>query len=142
MREGTDEQKAMVQDSINRFWWPALMMFGPSNEHSPNSQQSMAWKIKRKSNDELRQMFIDQTVPQLEFLGCTAPDPDLKWNEERGHYDFGTIDWAEFYDVLKGNGPCYQERIATRKKAIDEGAWVRKAAKAYAEKQQRKLNAA
>jgi ring-1,2-phenylacetyl-CoA epoxidase subunit PaaA len=138
MREGTEEQKQMVQDSINRFWWPSLMMFGPSDDQSPNSQQSMAWKIKRKSNDELRQMFIDQTVPQLEFLGCTAPDPDLKWNEERGHYDFGEIDWQEFYDVLKGNGPCNKERIETRKNAIDGGAWVREAARAYAEKQQQK----
>ncbi|WP_328186766.1 1,2-phenylacetyl-CoA epoxidase subunit PaaA [Marinobacter sp. OP 3.4] len=138
MREGTEEQKRMVQDSINRFWWPSLMMFGPSDDQSPNSQQSMAWKIKRKSNDELRQMFIDQTVPQLEFLGCTAPDPELKWNEERGHYDFGEIDWQEFYDVLKGNGPCNKERVETRKNAIDGGAWVREAARAYAEKQQKK----
>lgn len=143
MREGTEAQKAMVQDSINRFWWPSLMMFGPTDDHSPNSQQSMAWKIKRKSNDELRQMFIDQTIPQLEFLGCTVPDPDLKWNEERGHYDFGEIDWQEFYDVLKGNGPCNHERLATRKNAIDNGAWVREAAKAYAAKQQKqKQNAA
>lgn len=135
MQGGTDEQKAMVQDSINRFWWPVLMMFGPSDADSPNSAQSMAWKIKRHSNDELRQRFIDQTVPQLEFLGCTAPDPDLKWNETRGHYDFGEIDWSEFFDVLKGNGPCNRERIETRKKAIDDGAWVREAAKAYAAKQ-------
>ncbi|WP_355661360.1 1,2-phenylacetyl-CoA epoxidase subunit PaaA [Halomonas salifodinae] len=135
MQGGTDEQKAMVQDSINRFWWPVLMMFGPSDADSPNSAQSMAWKIKRHSNDELRQRFIDQTVPQLEFLGCTAPDPDLKWNEARGHYDFGEIDWSEFFDVLKGNGPCNRERIETRKQAIDDGAWVREAAKAYAAKQ-------
>ncbi|MBC7183366.1 MAG: 1,2-phenylacetyl-CoA epoxidase subunit A, partial [Marinobacter sp.] len=142
MREGTEEQKAMVQDAINRLWWPALMMFGPHDDESPNSQQSMAWKIKRKSNDELRQMFIDQTVPQLEFLGCTAPDPDLKWNEETGHYDFGEINWQEFYDVLKGNGPCNRERINTRKNAIDEGAWVREAAVAYAEKQKQRAQAA
>ena len=135
MREGTDEQRAMVQDAINRLWWPALMMFGPTDDESPNSQQSMAWKIKRKSNDELRQMFIDQTVPQLELLGCTAPDPELKWNEETGHYDFGEIDWQEFYEVLKGNGPCNRERIKTRKDAIDGGAWVREAAAAYAQKQ-------
>jgi len=134
MREGTDAQKAMVQDSINRLWWPSLMMFGPTDDESPNSKQSLAWKIKRKSNDELRQMFIDQTIPQLEFLGCTAPDPDLKWNEDTGHYDFGEIDWAEFYAVLKGNGPCNHERLAKRKKAIDEGAWVREAAVAYANK--------
>lgn len=138
MQQGTPEQKAMVQDSINRIWWPALMMFGPSDADSTNSQQSMAWKIKRRSNDELRQMFIDQTVPQLEFLGCTAPDPDLKWNAERGHYDFGEIDWNEFYQVINGNGPCNRERLATRKQAIEEGTWVRQAAKAYAEKQQRK----
>lgn len=135
MREGTQEQKQMVQDAINRLWWPSLMMFGPTDDDSPNSQQSLAWKIKRKGNDELRQMFIDQTVPQLELLGCTAPDPELKWNEETGHYDFGEIDWQEFYEVLKGNGPCNRERINTRKKAIEEGAWVREAAAAYAQKQ-------
>lgn len=134
MRDGTVAQKAMVQDSINRLWWPSLMMFGPTDDDSPNSKQSLAWKIKRKSNDELRQMFIDQTIPQLEFLGCTAPDPDLKWNEETGHYDFGAINWDEFYSVLKGNGPCNQERLAKRKNAIDEGAWVREAAVAYANK--------
>ncbi|WP_252108278.1 MULTISPECIES: 1,2-phenylacetyl-CoA epoxidase subunit PaaA [unclassified Halomonas] len=136
MQEGTDEQKAMVQDSINRFWWPALMMFGPSDDNSPNSAQSMAWKIKRHSNDELRQRFLDQTVPQLELLGCTAPDPDLKYNEETGHYEFGEIDWQEFFDVVKGNGPCNRERIESRRSAIDNGAWVREAAVAYAEKRQ------
>ncbi|MDP3535897.1 MAG: 1,2-phenylacetyl-CoA epoxidase subunit PaaA [Halomonas sp.] len=138
MQEGTDDQKAMVQDSINRFWWPALMMFGPSDEHSPNSAQSMAWKIKRHSNDELRQRFLDQTVPQLELLGCTAPDPDLKYNEETGHYEFGEIDWQEFFDVVKGNGPCNRERIEARRSAIDNGAWVREAAVAHAAKRQRK----
>lgn len=138
MQEGTDDQKAMVQDSINRFWWPALMMFGPSDENSPNSAQSMAWKIKRHSNDELRQRFLDQTVPQLELLGCTAPDPDLKYNEETGHYEFGEIDWQEFFDVVKGNGPCNRERIEARRSAIDNGAWVREAAVAYAAKRQRK----
>ena len=138
MQEGTDEQKAMVQDSINRFWWPALMMFGPSDENSPNSAQSMAWKIKRHSNDELRQRFLDQTVPQLELLGCTAPDPDLKYNEETGHYEFGEIDWQEFFDVVKGNGPCNRERIEARRSAIDNGAWVREAAVAYAAKRQRR----
>ncbi|UXZ54226.1 1,2-phenylacetyl-CoA epoxidase subunit A [Halomonas sp. 7T] len=136
MQEGTDDQKAMVQDSINRFWWPALMMFGPSDEHSPNSAQSMAWKIKRHSNDELRQRFLDQTVPQLELLGCTAPDPDLKYNEETGHYEFGEIDWQEFFDVVKGNGPCNRERIEARRSAIDNGAWVREAAVAHAAKRQ------
>ncbi|MCE8031430.1 1,2-phenylacetyl-CoA epoxidase subunit A [Halomonas daqingensis] len=138
MREGTEEQRAMVQDSINRFWWPSLMMFGPSDDNSPNSAQSMAWKIKRHSNDELRQRFIDQTVPQLELLGCTAPDPDLKWNEQRGHYDFGEIDWSEFFDVIQGNGPCNRERIEARRRAIDEGAWVREAAAAHAAKRRRR----
>ncbi|EHA16457.1 1,2-phenylacetyl-CoA epoxidase subunit PaaA [Halomonas sp. HAL1] len=138
MQEGTDEQKAMVQDSINRFWWPALMMFGPSDENSPNSAQSMAWKIKRHSNDELRQRFLDQTVPQLELLGCTAPDPDLKYNQETGHYEFGEIDWQEFFDVVKGNGPCNRERVEARRNAIDNGAWVREAAVAHAAKRQRR----
>ena len=138
MRHGTQAQKDMVQDAINRLWWPALMMFGPCDDNSPNSAQSMAWKIKRQSNDELRQRFVDQTIPQLELLGCTAPDPDLKWNAERGHYDFGAIQWQEFFDVLKGNGPCNQERLATRRNAIESGAWVREAAVAYARKQQNK----
>ncbi|MDN4498332.1 1,2-phenylacetyl-CoA epoxidase subunit A [Pseudomonas mosselii] len=138
MRHGTQAQRDMVQDAIDRLWWPALMMFGPSDEHSPNSAQSMAWKIKRQTNDELRQRFIDQTVPQLELLGCTAPDPALKWNEARGHYDFGQIQWDEFYEVLKGNGPCNQERLAIRRNAIESGAWVREAAVAYARKQQNK----
>ncbi|AGN79183.1 1,2-phenylacetyl-CoA epoxidase subunit A [Pseudomonas sp. GD03651] len=138
MRHGTQAQRDMVQDAINRLWWPSLMMFGPSDEHSPNSAQSMAWKIKRQTNDELRQRFIDQTVPQLELLGCTAPDPELKWNAERGHYDFGEIQWDEFYEVIKGNGPCNQERVATRRQAIEGGAWVREAAVAYARKQQNK----
>lgn len=138
MREGNDAQKEMVQDSINRFWWPVLMMFGPSDSNSPNSAQSMAWKIKRHSNDELRQRFIDQTIPQLQILGCTAPDPDLKFNEETGHWEYGEIDWSEFFEVLKGNGPCNKERVAQRKKAIDEGAWVREAAVAYANKKQQR----
>ncbi|MDN3562204.1 1,2-phenylacetyl-CoA epoxidase subunit PaaA [Vreelandella neptunia] len=138
MQEGTDDQKAMVQDSINRFWWPSLMMFGPSDENSPNSAQSMAWKIKRHSNDELRQRFLDQTVPQLELLGCTAPDPDLKYNQETGHYEFGEIDWQEFFDVVKGNGPCNRERVEARRNAIDNGAWVREAAVAHAAKRQRR----
>lgn len=136
MRHGNQAQKDMVQDAIDRLWWPALMMFGPSDADSPNSAQSMAWKIKRQTNDELRQRFIDQTVPQLEHLGCTAPDPDLKWNAERGHYDFGEINWREFYDVLKGNGPCNHDRLATRRQALEDGAWVREAAVAHARKQQ------
>lgn len=124
----------MAQEALNRWWWPALMMFGPPDEDSPNSAQSMQWRIKLFSNDELRQKFVDQTVPQAEFLGLTIPDPDLKWNEETGHYEFGEIDWSEFYDVLKGNGPCNRERLRTRVQAHEEGAWVREAMAAYAEK--------
>ena len=135
LARGTKEQKAMAQDALNRWWWPSLMMFGPSDDQSPNSAQSMAWRIKRKSNDELRQEFIDKTVPQAEFLGLTLPDPDLKWNEERGHYDFGPIDWAEFFAVVAGNGPCNTERLEARRSAHAEGAWVREAATAYAAKQ-------
>ena len=131
---GTEEQKAMAQDALNRFWWPSLMMFGPRDEESPNTEQSMKWKIKRKSNDELRQQFIDITAPQAEFLGIKIPDPDLKWNEERGHYDFGDIDWEEFWQVVKGNGPCNKERIAARQKAWDDGSWVREAALVYSSK--------
>lgn len=132
---GTPEQKAMAQDALNRWWWPSIMMFGPRDEDSPNSAQSMKWKIKRKSNDELRQEFIDKTVPQAEFIGLTIPDPDLKWNEETGHYDFGEINWDEFYQVIKGNGPCNKQRLDARNKAHNEGAWVREAANAYAEKE-------
>lgn len=134
LAKGTPEQKEMAQDALNRFWWPSLMMFGPRDEESPHTEQSMKWKIKRKTNDELRQQFVDQTVPQAEFLGLTIPDPDLKWNEERGHYDFGDIDWEEFWQVVKGNGPCNADRLAARNKAWDEGAWVRDAAMAHAEK--------
>jgi ring-1,2-phenylacetyl-CoA epoxidase subunit PaaA len=135
LAQGTPEQKAMAQESLNRWWWPSLMMFGPSDDNSPNSEQSMKWKIKRKSNDTLRQEFIDKTVPQAEYLGLTIPDADLKWNEERGSYDFGDINWNEFYDVIKGNGPCNKERIANHVKAHEEGAWVREAATAFAAKQ-------
>jgi ring-1,2-phenylacetyl-CoA epoxidase subunit PaaA len=131
---GTPEQKEMAQDALNRTWWPALMMFGPRDEDSPNTKQSMAWKIKRKTNDELRQQFVDITVPQAEFLGLKMPDPEIKWNEERGHYDFGAIDWDEFWQVVKGNGPCNKERIAARQKAWDDGQWVRDAALAYSAK--------
>ena len=133
--QGTPEQKAMAQDALNRFWWPSLMMFGPRDEDSPNTEQSVKWKIKRKTNDELRQQFIDITVPQAEYLGITIPDPDLKWNEERGHHDFGEIDWEEFWTVVKGNGPCNKERVQARIDAWDGGAWVRDAASAYAEKE-------
>jgi ring-1,2-phenylacetyl-CoA epoxidase subunit PaaA len=134
MMRGTGAQREMVQDAVNRWWWPSLMMFGPPDHESPNSAQSMAWKIKRHSNDELRQRFVDMTVPQAEALGVTLPDPQLRWNPERGHHDFGEIDWTEFKEVLRGNGPCNAERIAHRKRAHDEGAWVREAAAAHATK--------
>jgi ring-1,2-phenylacetyl-CoA epoxidase subunit PaaA len=134
LSRGTEAQKAMAQDSLNRWWWPSLMMFGPNDAESTHSAQSMAWKIKRKGNDELRQQFIDVTVPQAEFLGLTIPDPDLKWNEEKGHYDFGPINWEEFWEVVKGNGPCNRERLQARVKAHEEGAWVREAAIAHAKK--------
>lgn len=140
LAKGTPEQKAMAQDALNRWWWPSIMMFGPRDEDSPNSAQSMKWKIKRKSNDELRQEFIDKTVPQAEFIGLTVPDPDLKWNEEKGQYDFGEINWDEFYQVIKGNGPCNKQRLDARQKAFDDGKWIREAANAYAEKE-RKRNA-
>lgn len=138
LSKGTAEQKKMLQDAFNRFWWPSLMMFGPSDKDSAHSSQNMTWKIKRHSNDELRQKFVDMTIPQAEYLGLTIPDPDLKWNEERGHYDFGEIDWTEFNEVVKGNGPCNKERVAAKQKAWSEGAWVRDAAVAYAEKQKEK----
>jgi ring-1,2-phenylacetyl-CoA epoxidase subunit PaaA len=131
---GTSDQKAMAQAALNRWWWPSVMMFGPPDAESVHSAQSAAWKIKILSNDELRQRFIDQTVPQADYLGITVPDPDCKWNEERGHYDFGPIDWDEFYNVIKGNGPCNRDRLRTRVKAWDDGAWVREAAMAHAEK--------
>ena len=136
--QGTVEKKAMAQDAVNRWWWPSLMMFGPSDANSTHSAQSMQWKIKRNSNDELRQKFVDQSVPQAEYLGLTLPDPDLKWNEARGQYDFGEINWDEFYQVIAGNGPCNQERLSARIRAHEDGAWVREAALAYAHKQQEK----
>jgi ring-1,2-phenylacetyl-CoA epoxidase subunit PaaA len=132
--QGTPEQKAMAQDALNRWWWPCLMMFGPPDGQSQHSDQSTKWKIKRFSNDELRQKFVDATVPQGHYLGLTFPDPELRFNEETGHWEFGEIDWAEFKQVLAGNGPCNRERLAARRKAHDEGAWVREAAAAYAEK--------
>lgn len=141
MAKGTQAQKKMAQDALNRFWYPSLMMFGPSDAESVHSAQSMAWKIKMNSNDELRQKFVDQTVPQAEYLGLTVPDPDLKWNEERGHYDFSEPDWSEFFDVLKGNGPCSVDRIETRKKAWDDGAWFRDAMVAHAKKHKTKVAA-
>lgn len=134
MRDGTEAQKAMVQDAVNRWWWPSLMMFGPADKDSPNSEQSMRWGIKRLSNDELRQKFVDATVPQADILGVTLPDPQLAWNAEREHYDFGPIDWTEFWRVVGGDGPCNRERLNARVKAWDEGAWVREAALAHARK--------
>ena len=142
LSQGTDDQKAMAQDALNRWWWPSLMMFGPSDDESPNSAQSMKWNIKRFSNDELRQRFVDMTVPQAELLGLTLPDPDLTWNEERGHYDFGAINWEEFFQVIQGNGPCNKERLGARVQAHENGAWVREAAKAHALKQASRREAA
>jgi len=138
LSKGSEEQKAMCQDAINRWWWPALMMFGPRDTESTNSDMSMKWKIKRKSNDELRQQFVDMIAQQVTLLGMTLPDTELRWNEQRGHYDFGQINWEEFWQVVKGNGPCNKERLAARKKAWDEGRWVREAATAYATKQKQK----
>ncbi|MFD9125994.1 1,2-phenylacetyl-CoA epoxidase subunit PaaA [Kitasatospora sp. NPDC059571] len=135
MMRGTDAQRQMVQDAVDRWWWPSLMMFGPTDDNSPNSARSMAWKIKRHSNDELRQRFVDMTVPQAEKLGVTLPDPELRWNAERGHHDFGTPDWAELQRVIAGDGPCNTERVARRRAAHEEGAWVRAAATAHAAKQ-------
>ena len=132
---GTKEQKQMAQDALDRWWWPALMMFGPPDDQSVHSAQSKAWKIKIISNDELRQKFVDQTVPQADYLGLTIPDPELKWNEERGSYDFGAIDWDEFYRVVGGHGPCNHERMAARRKAHDDGQWFRDALMAHAQKQ-------
>lgn len=134
LAQGTPEQKEMAQDALNRWWWPALMMFGPSDADSKHSQQSMQWRIKRVSNDELRQMFVDITVPQAELIGLTVPDPDLKWNAETGHYEFGEINWDEFWQVVSGNGPCNEERLNARRTAKEEGMWVREAALAHAEK--------
>jgi ring-1,2-phenylacetyl-CoA epoxidase subunit PaaA len=134
MAAGTPEQKRMMQDALNRWWWPSLMMFGPPDDQSPNTEQSMRWRIKRDTNDELRQKFVDVTVPQAEAIGLTVPDPDLKWNEAKGGYDFGEIDWEEFYSVVRGEGPVAKERMQARVKAWEDGAWVREAALAHAEK--------
>jgi ring-1,2-phenylacetyl-CoA epoxidase subunit PaaA len=140
MAKGTPEQKSMAQDALNRFWWPSIMMFGPQDSHSPRTGNAMKWKIKRQTNDELRQNFIDKTVEQADIIGLTIPDPDLKWNEERGHYDFGEMDWEEFWSVVNGNGPCNKQRLAHHKSAHDDGEWVRKAAKEYAKKQELVVN--
>ncbi len=135
---GTPEQKAMAQDAINRWWWPSLMMFGPSDTHSPNSAELMAWRVKWESNDTLRQRFVDRVVPQAHYLGLTIPDEKLHHNPETGHYEYGEINWAEFYDVISGNGICNQQRMEHRRRATAEGAWVQEAATAYAEKQRAK----
>lgn len=135
---GSEAQKEMAQDALNRWWWPSLMMFGPSDKDSKHTKQSMAWRIKRFTNDELRQRFVDMTVPQADYLGIKVPDPELKWNEERQQYDFGPINWEEFWSVVKGNGPCNKQRIKARKKAYEEGQWVRDAAMAYAEKRSKR----
>lgn len=134
LSKGTAEQRAMCQDAINRWWWPSLMMFGPKDSESTNSDQSIKWKIKRKTNDELRQNFVDMIAEQVKLLGMTLPDPDLKYNEQTKHYDFGEINWDEFWNVVKGNGPCNKQRLEARNKAHDEGEWVREAALAYAKK--------
>jgi ring-1,2-phenylacetyl-CoA epoxidase subunit PaaA len=134
MARGTPAQRNMAQDALNRWWWPSLMMFGPPDSQSPHTADSVRWKIKLLTNDQLRQRFIDQTVPQAEYLGLTIPDPDLQWNEGTGHYHFGKIDWSEFYNVIKGNGPCNAQRLRTRREAHADGAWVREAANAYARK--------
>jgi ring-1,2-phenylacetyl-CoA epoxidase subunit PaaA len=142
LSKGSEAQKAMCQDAINRWWWPSLMMFGPRDSDSTHSDQSMRWKIKRMGNDELRQKFVDMIAEQVKVLGMTLPDPDLRWNEQRGHYDFGEINWDEFWNVVKGNGPCNRERLEARCKAHEEGRWVREAAIAHAEKRQKRQQAA
>ena len=134
LSKGTDTQKNMAQDALNRWWLPIVMMFGPKDDESPNTIQSMHWKINRFTKDELRQKFIDICAEQVKLLGLTIPDEDLTWNEEKKHYDFGVINWDEFWEVVKGNGPCNKERLEARKKAWEDGAWVREAATAYAEK--------
>jgi ring-1,2-phenylacetyl-CoA epoxidase subunit PaaA len=138
LSKGSEEQRRMCQDAIDRWWWPSVMMFGPNDDASPNSAQSMQWKIKRFSNDELRQRFVDVCAEQVKLLGMRIPDDDLKWNEERQHYDFGPIDWEEFDRVIKGNGPCNKERLAARVRAHEDGAWVREAALAHVEKKRRR----
>ena len=142
MCSGSPEQKAMAQDALNRFWYPALMMFGPSDKDSVHSAQSMAWKIKINTNDELRQKFVDQTVPQARYLGLTIPDENLRWNEERGCHDFSEPDWSEFFAVIAGNGPCNRERMAARVRAWEEGAWFRDGLVAHADRQRQQRKAA
>jgi ring-1,2-phenylacetyl-CoA epoxidase subunit PaaA len=142
LAHGSAEQRAMAQDAVNRWWWPSLMMFGPPDDESQHSAQSMAWKIKRHSNDELRQKFVDMVVPQAEILELTLPDPDLRWNAERGRYDFGPIDWDEFWRVVKGDGPCNRQRMDHRVRAHENGRWAREAALAYAAKHRARAGAA
>src|SRR3984885_3744640 len=142
LSKGSEAQRRMCQDAIDRWWWPSVMMFGPNDESSPHTAQSMRWKIKRFSNDDLRQRFVDVCAEQVKLLGMRLPDNDLKWNEERQHYDFGPIDWSEFYQVINGNGPCNKERLAARVQAHDDGAWVREAAMAYAEKRKQQQRVA
>ncbi len=142
LARGSAEQKFMAQDALDRWWWPSLMMFGPHDAESAHSAKSMQWKLKRESNDQLRQKFVDQTIPQAEFIGLKVPDPDLKWNEDRGHYDFGDIDWDEFWRVVSGNGPCNRQRLTHHIKAQEDGAWVREAMRAYKEKHEHEVQAA
>ena len=142
LSKGTPEQKRMCQDAINRWWWPSVMMFGPPDDSSPHTAQSMKWKIKRFTNDELRQKFVDVCAEQVKILGMTLPDKDLKWNAKKSHYDFGEIDWEEFWNVVNGNGPCNKQRLAARVKAHDDGEWVREAASAHAEKRRLRTQAA
>ena len=142
LAHGAPEQKAMAQDALNRWWWPALMMFGPHDADSPNSEIAFKWKVKRQSNDDLRQRFVDMTVPQADYLGLSIPDPDLKWNGETGHYDFGPSDWDEFWRVVKGDGLCNRDRLDARRSAHEDGAWVREAALAHAEKKRAAKSAA
>ena len=142
MMRGTQAQRQLVQDATDRWWWPSLMMFGPPDESSTNTEQSMLWRIKRHTNDELRQRFVDMTVPQAQALGVTLPDPELRWNAERGHYDFGAPDWDEFWSVVSGSGPCNRQRLEHRRAAHEQGAWVREAAVAYAAKQATRRGAA
>ncbi|TDO26606.1 1,2-phenylacetyl-CoA epoxidase subunit PaaA [Sediminibacterium goheungense] len=139
LSRGTEAQRRMAQDAINRWWWPSIMMFGPKDDESPNTIQSMKWKIKRFTNDELRQKFVDICAEQIKILNLTIPDPDLKWNETTGHYDFGPINWDEFWQVIAGNGPCNKQRLDARKKAWEDGAWVREAASAHARKRAERL---
>jgi ring-1,2-phenylacetyl-CoA epoxidase subunit PaaA len=142
LANGTAAQRAMLQDAVDRFWWPSLMMFGPSDTNSPNSGELLRWKVKRKTNDELRQRFVNLTIPQAQALGITVPDPDLRFDPETKNWVFGEIDWSEFQQVISGNGPCNRERLEARRKAHDDGQWVREAATAHAAKRARKTEAA